>query len=150
MTIQIDSREKPKERIRIEAQLDRLGVQHFCSKLYAGDYASLDRPRLCVDRKKNLLELCGNVTQDHERFRKELLRAQEAGIRLIFLVEHGFPIFELRDVPCWTNPRRRTSPKATSGEQLYKTLCTIRDRYNTDFLFCAPDDTGRTLTEILG
>ena len=54
MTIQIDSREHPKERERIEAQFDALGVKHFSSKLYIADYMNLDNPRHVVDRKKNL------------------------------------------------------------------------------------------------
>ena len=40
-------------------------------------------PQLVVDRKKDLNELCGNVTQQHERFRRELISGKEAGIRLV-------------------------------------------------------------------
>ena len=50
MQIQIDSREHKEERERIEKQLDSLGVQHFVSKLYVGDYCNLDNPRHVVDR----------------------------------------------------------------------------------------------------
>ena len=51
MDIQIDSREHKKEYERITKQLDDLGVNHFRSKLYVGDYQSLDIPRLVIDRK---------------------------------------------------------------------------------------------------
>lgn len=51
-------------------------------KLYCGDYQSLDNAKLCIDRKKDLQELCGNVCQQHERFKAELIRAREAGIQL--------------------------------------------------------------------
>ena len=80
MTIQIDTREHKHEAERIEKQFDAMGVAHFRSKLYCGDYQSLDNGRLVIDRKKDLQELCGNVTQQHERFRRELVRAQEAEI----------------------------------------------------------------------
>lgn len=80
MQIQVDSREHASEWERISKQLDKLGVKYFRSKLYVGDYQSLDNARLVIDRKKNLQELCGNVCQQHERFQKELKRAQEAGI----------------------------------------------------------------------
>lgn len=165
MNIQIDSREHKKEVERIKKQLDRLGVDHFTSKLYVGDYMSLDNPRLCIDRKKNLQELCGNVTQQHKRFRDELVRAKDHGIKLIILVEHGPDIQSLEDVYFWDNPRSVPSiwvmrdghpvkvaenPRATSGATLYKSLCTIRDRYGVDFHFCEKKDTGRRIVELLG
>lgn len=165
MNIQIDSREHKKEVERVKRQLDRLGVDHFTSKLYVGDYMSLDNPRLCIDRKKDLLELCNNVTQQHERFKAELVRAQNHGIKLLILCEHGPDIQSLEDVYFWENPRSLPStwvmrdghpvkvpenPKATSGATLYKSLCTIRDRYGVDFYFCDKQDTGRRIVELLG
>lgn len=166
MQIQIDSREHKKERERIEQQLDALGIQHFRSKLYVGDYMSLDNPRIVIDRKKDLQELCGNVTQQHERFKAELLRAEEQGISIIILCEHGGEIKSLSDVFFWDNPRRTDhrfiqvngKPKyvyipehkrAISGETLYKTLSTIRDRYHIRFEFCSKEETGRRIFELL-
>ena len=149
MTIQIDTREHKWELARIQRQFTSLGVTTFVSKLYVGDYQSLDNPRLVIDRKKNLLELCGNVCQQHERFRKEIVRAQEAGIRLIILCEED-EITRLEDVYFWENPRKERSPKATSGPALYRSLLTIRDRYNVRFEFCRKDETGKRIMELLG
>lgn len=164
MIIQIDSREKAKAIRKILAEFDRQSVQYISSKLFVGDYMNYDNPRLIVDRKQNLSELCGNVCQQHERFRRELLRAQENGIQLVFLVEHGVNIKSLEDVYFWKNPRKykviwRTvngkkirnviSEKAVDGEQLYKSLCTIRDRYGARFEFCEKKDTGKRIIEIL-
>ena len=148
MTIQIDTREHKWERARIEMQIVREGVKTITSKLYVGDYQSLDRPRLVVDRKKSLLELCTNVTQGHERFRKELLRAEDAGIKLVILCEED-GIGTLEDVYFWDNPRRFESPKATTGKQLYRSLCTIRDRYGVQIEFCKKSETGKKIIEIL-
>jgi hypothetical protein len=111
---------------------------------------SLDNPRLIIDRKQNLQELCGNVCQQHERFKAELVRANKAGIKLIILCEHGKDIKSLEDVLWWENPRIKTSPRATTGNQLYKSMCTIRDRYNVGFEFCTKRDTGKRIIEILG
>lgn len=36
----------------------------------------------------------------------------------------------------WKKERYVVSAKAVDGEQLYKSLCTIRDRYNVRFEFC--------------
>ena len=106
MTINVDTREHAKEWDRIQKQFDELGVKYFRSKLYVGDYMSLDNARLVVDRKKDLQELCGNVCQQHERFKKELIRAIDAGIQIVFLVEHGPDVRELEDVYFWENPRK--------------------------------------------
>ena len=165
MELQIDSREKPSELKRILKQFDKIGVSYFKSKLYVGDYMSLDNPRLVIDRKKDLQELCGNVTQQHERFRDELIRAKDHGIKLIVLCEHGEGIQELTDVIFWENPRLKEAdwvmrdghpvkvkkyPKATTGKQLYKSLCTISDRYGVDFYFCSKDQTGAEIVKLLG
>ena len=165
MQVQVDTREHTKEWERIKGQFDALGVQYFRSKMYVGDYQSLDNPRLVIDRKKDLQEICGNVCQQHERFKAELLRAKEQGIKLVILCEHGADIKSLEDVYFWQNPRKYQirwktvngkrvkdviSAKAVDGNQLYKSLCTIRDRYSVDFIFCQKEETGRKIIEILG
>lgn len=148
MTIQIDTREKARAIKQILAYFDEVQIQHFSSKLYVGDYVSLDNPRLVIDRKQNLNELCGNVCQQHERFVNELKRANAAGIKLIILCEHG-GIRSLEDVQAWSNPRLRTSPKAVSGKQLFKTLYTISKKYDVDFEFCDKRETGYRIAQIL-
>lgn len=164
MQIQVDSREHASEWNRISKQFDELEVKYFRSKLYCGDYQSMDNTRLVVDRKKDLQELCGNVCQQHERFKAELVRAIEQGIKIVILCEHGPEIKSLEDVWFWQNPRKHKviwktvngkrvktviSDKAVDGNQLYKSLCTIRDRYNVDFVFCTKEETGRRIVEIL-
>ena len=162
MTIQIDSREKSRAIKKILAEFDRQNVTHYISKLYVGDYMNLDNPRLIIDRKQNLSELCANVCQAHERFRAELIRAQDAGIKMVILVEHGKGICRLEDVIWWENPRgikRVQEPsgrwvcvptKAMHGETLYKILSTMQHKYDVEFLFCSKNDTGKRIIEILG
>lgn len=149
MTIQIDTREKAKAITKIIAEFDKQGIGHYRSKLYVGDYMSLDNPRLIVDRKQNLLELCNNVCQDHKRFRGEIERANKAGIKLIFLCENDDNIHTLEDVRNWINPRLEKSPLAVSGERLYKTLSTMQAHYDIEFLFCNKNETGRKIIELL-
>lgn len=149
MVIQIDSREKPGAIKKIREEFDLQGVKHFVSKLPVGDYISLDNAFFAIDRKKDLLELCGNVTQDHTRFIRELLRASEIGIKLVFLCENGEGITCLEDVKEWKNPRRFQSSKATNGETLYKILHTIQWRHNTRFLFCQKEETGKKIIDLL-
>lgn len=165
MLIQCDTREHKSEWERIEKQFMSIGVDYIRSKLWVGDYMNIDNPRLVIDRKKDLLELCGNVTQQHERFRAELKRAQDKGIKIIILCEHGQDITQLSDVYFWHNPRldkfdwvikdgrpykEYKYPRATTGKALYKSLCTIRDKYDVDIRFCDKRHTGYEIYKILG
>ena len=149
MDIQIDSREKAKAIKKIISYFDANNIRHYSSKLFVGDYMSLDNPRLIVDRKQNLQELVGNVCQQHKRFTAELQRAQDAGIKIIILCEHGGSIKELSDVNKWYNPRIKTSPLAVSGQRLFKILFTISKKYNVDFVFCDKNKTGAKIVELL-
>lgn len=165
MTIQCDTREHKKEWERIKSQFDSIGVDYFRSKLWVGDYMNIDNPRLVIDRKKDLLELCCNVTQQHERFKAELVRAREKDIKIIILCEHGEGIESLTDVYFWHNPRLDIYewviqdghpakvpkfPKATEGSSLYKSLLTMRDTYGIEFQFCNQSETGCVITQLLG
>lgn len=160
MVIQIDSREKAKAIRKIIAEFDRRQIKHPVSKLLVGDYMNYDNPKLIVDRKQNLSELCSNVCQGHERFLREIKRAIENEIQLVFLVEHGDNIASLEDVIFWQNPRRvkrvlvngkwtDVKTKATTGETLYKILSTMERKYGIKFLFCPKDQTGAKIVEIL-
>ena len=148
MTIQCDSRERKNEHIK--EYFDRNGIKWFVSKMVVADYMDMDRPRFCIDRKQNLEELCGNVCQDHARFKAELTRAQDIGITLIFLCEHGDGIKELSDVRHWRNPRCAISPYAMEGWELYRRLVTIENKYSTRFYFCTKEQTGSQIIKLLG
>lgn len=161
MIIQIDSREKAKAIQKIIAEFDRQGIKHPVSKLIVGDYMNYDNPRVIVDRKQNLTEVCSNVCQDHDRFRRELVLAKENGIQLIILCEHGKDIKSLEDVIFWKNPRSEKRKKidgkwqtvqtnAMKGDVLYKILTTLEEKYGVRFEFCDKDETGRKIVEILG
>ena len=149
MTIQVDSREKARAIKKVLADFEKQGVNHFTSKLYVGDYMSLDNPRLIVDRKQNLLEVATNLVQQRERFIAEIKRANAAGIKLIFLVEHGYGIETLEDVAKWENPRLKESKFAISGERLYKMISMLCANHNIEFLFCDKNQTGEKIIELL-
>ena len=160
MIIQIDSREKAKAIQKIIEEFDRQGIKHPVSKLMVGDYMNYDNPRVIVDRKQNLTEVCSNVCQDHDRFRRELVLAKENGIQLIILCEHGKDITCLEDIIFWENPRgivrkkvngkwQTLKTKATTGETLYKILTTLQEKYGCEFQFCTKEETGKRILEIL-
>ena len=111
---------------------------------------NLYNPRVIIDRKQNLSEIYTNVCQGHKRFCAELKRAQDMGIKIIILCEHGFGIKSLDDVKNWYNPRLDKTPYAWDGERLFKVLSTIKDKYGIDYVFCEKRETGAKIVEILG
>lgn len=130
----------------------------------------IDCIRLSVDTKKNIEEIWGNVNgKQHERFRKELLKPIAHNSRLVILIEHGEGITSIEDVMFYYQPeqirtkwvtmmhqgkaikvRKEYTQKPIYGEKLYKSMMTIRDRYNVQFEFCDKADTGRKIIELLG
>ena len=149
MIIQLDSREKARAIQKILAEFENQGIKHFVSKLPVGDYMNLDNPKTVVDRKQSLAEVAVNVGQDHARFKRELERAQEYGIHLIFLVEHGGSIKTLEDVQSWNNPRLKEHPLALTGTRLYKIMLTMQNKYGIEWLFCDKRCTGKRIIELL-
>ena len=153
MVIQVDSREKDRAIKKILSDFDSADVKWFVSKLPVADYMNLDNPKILVDRKQNLLELCNNVVQDHKRFAAELTRAKEFGMHIVVLVEHGHGITCLADVLDWVNPRLKESPMAVSGDRLFKILSTMQcntNQYDVEFQFCDKSETGSRIIELLG
>lgn len=149
MICQIDSREKARAIQKILAEFESQGVKHFVSKLPVGDYMNLDNPKTVIDRKQSLAEIAVNVGQDHARFKRELERAEEYGIHLIFLVEHGGAIKTLEDVQNWNNPRLKEHPLALTGTRLYKIMLTMQNKYGIEWLFCDKRCTGKRIIELL-
>ena len=149
MTVYIDSREKARAIKSIVSTFQRCGIKYFSNKLFVGDYQSLDNPRVCIDRKQNLSELYSNLCHDHKRFIAELVRANEAGIELIILIEHGAAVKCLEDVITWENPRLATSPYAWDGKRMYKTMRTVQDKYGIRYEFCTKAKTGARIIELL-
>lgn len=147
--IQYDSREKPHAIQKILYYFDKNGIEAVRMKLDVGDYMTDPPGRVSVDRKQNLGEVVGNVCQQHERFKKECIRAKESGIQLIFLVEHGGQVKTLEDVREWQNPRLDYSPYAVSGKRLYQIMKTYEAKYGVRWEFCDKRSTGRRIVELL-
>lgn len=144
-----DTRDKPGKHKNVDEYLAANGHSIVRSKMYVGDIALLSDQSTCIDLKRNLNELVGNVCQQHKRFTDELKRANEYGIKLIVLVEHGGKVRSLEDVRNWVNPRLKTSPLAMSGERLYRVLLTLEARYYVRFEFCDKRQTGKRIVELL-
>lgn len=166
-TILCDSREQKWS--HVQAHLERCGLRWLRSKLPVGDYGRMDDLTTVVDRKASLTEVEGNLIQQHARFRREAIRAQENGIRLIVLVETGPQVRTLDDVARWINPRRRRwdeidqahaqgrrlrekiSPAPpVDGPRLKRIMETMQEKYGVEWRFCVHQDAGKKILELLG
>ena len=162
-----DTRDQTGKHKNVDDGLASRGIKTVRTKLYVGDVARLDDMTVCIDLKQNLTEVYGNVIQQHDRFVRECRRAQQAGIKLIILVEQA-GIGTVQDVATWKNPRiakwekLRDAHKAgkrmneplnpyppVSSERLSKAMQTISDRYGVEWRFCAKSETVNVICEVL-
>ena len=148
----IDSREKPKAIRSIVKYFDSIGLVHETSKLFIGDYQDFNRPQIIVDRKQNIAELAKNCTADHERFRRELERAQKANTTLVVLVEQNrykdrdrrIHCESVEDLMLWESPHT-----TIRGEKVYRVLRSWMAKYPLRVEFCDKRNTGRRIYEII-
>ena len=127
--------------------LDSHGIKWIRNKLYAGDVKLINSTKIIIDLKKDLLEMCGNLTslKEHERVKKEIERAREIGCeRFIFLIKEQ-KINSIQEVNNWSSKRTKVK-----GETLAKVMNTMSERYNVEFMFTKKELAGATILELLG
>ena len=125
------------------------GIEVVRTKLPFGDYA-LWGASIAVDTKANVEEIAQNIGgREHARFREECKLAKRCGGQLIILVEneHGYRCID--DVVAWVNPNIRKTARSIEGPRLAKAMHTMSDRYGVRFEFCAPEEAGRRVIELL-
>ncbi len=144
-----DSRQQAGKHNIKHAWFEENDVDLIRCKLPFGDYAP--PPSISIDTKKDMEEIAGNICgkrEEHERFIRECKAARDAGCKLIFLIENEAGITELSQVHTWVNPRVIFSPNCVQGARLQKAMETIQERYGARFLFCAPEESAKRITEI--
>ena len=147
MTIYEDTGQKAGQHENIRRWMERHGVKLTRVKLDTGDYIAA--PLVSVDTKHGMEEVYGNIVGDHDRFRRECIRAKEDGIQLVILVEDT-DVHSLVDVAKWENPLAKRGKKPRPSKQLMVSMRTMSERYGVRWEFCTPADTGRRICEILG
>ena len=146
-----DTRNQPGKHRNVHEYCQREGIKIVRSKLLVGDYM-LTGPGtggISVDTKTlGVPELAMDIFQEHERFRRELIRAQECGIQLIILTEETLPEGRLDK---WVSPTDRNgNPKHKFDPAiLRKAMITMQEKYGVRFRFCDGRSTGRLLIEYL-
>lgn len=144
MIIEMDTRNQKDE--YVTDYLDSHGVKWIRNKLYSGDVKLLNSTKVIIDLKKDLLEMCGNLTslKEHERVKREIERAREIGCeRFIFLIKEQ-KISSIDEVNNWNSTRTRVK-----GETLAKIMKTMQERYDVEFMFTKKELAGATILELL-
>ena len=130
---------------------EKMGIDVVRSKLLFGDYQNPQNSSIAIDTKKDIQELIGDLTKDHERFKRELQLAKKCGAKLIILIEDE-QVSCINDLYTWYNWRLKKSPKATKGSTLAKMLYTIEhntEDYNCQFIFTKKSECGAKIIELL-
>lgn len=125
------------------------GIAVVRTKLPFGDYA-LWGGRVAVDTKASVEEIAANIGGTaHNRFREECKLAQRCGGQLVILIENTYGYKCIDDVVAWVNPNTRKTARSIEGPRLAKAMRTMADRYGVQFEFCAPEESGRKVIELL-
>lgn len=128
------------------------------------------------DSKNSMSEIYGDIIgKQHERFRDELILAQQNNIQLIILIESAPEVKSLDDVRQWKNwkqlyayCKRHKIPSGqgmmeriedfvahggqkppVSGEHLYKCMITMSEKYGVKWSFCSPENAGKAIMYLL-
>lgn len=144
MLIEMDTRNQKDE--YVTDYLDNQGIKWIRNKLYAGDIKLLNSTKVIIDIKKDLLEMCGNLTslKEHQRIKREIERAKEIGCeRFIFLIKES-KIKSVDEVVNWSSKRTKVK-----GETLMKIMKTMNERYNVEFMFTTKENAGKKIMELL-
>lgn len=163
--IWIDTRQKPKQWDWLKEIFTTKGYQIKDDKpMTYGDYCMPPNLSVLVDTKYDIMEIVGNVIQQHERFTRELQGAYDMGAKLYILILDE-KVRCIEDLNKWENPRtklwaiqraraikkggsyRKQPP--TSGKQLAKILTTMQEKYHTEFLFCTKEECPEKIIELL-
>lgn len=148
MVVVEDTRQKQDKHDTKHEAFEAMGTELIRCALPFGDYAY--PPKIVVDTKEDLKEIAANLVGDHGRFRRECIKARDAGCHLYILIETRWEsIRSVEDVHNWYNPRLIYSSRAVTGETLEKIMKTMQDKYGVRFLFCRPEDSANTIINIL-
>lgn len=148
-----DTRQQKENHILKE--FDKQGILHIQTKLDSADYMALryDKDRgfykdysILIDTKKDLLEMCGNLTQtsEHQRLVREVELGHSLGAKdFIFLIGEK-NIKTIDDIKKWSNKHTKVK-----GETLYKIMCTFKEHHNCRFIIVPKNQLGIKIIELL-
>ena len=146
-----DSRQQKEN--HINRVFDRKGIIHIRTGLPSADYMALryeDGKGFCldysilIDTKKNLLELCGNLTKEHDRLVREIDKGHELGCEEFVFIIGETKIKSIDDIRKWSSPHTRIT-----GNTLLKIMQTFKDHHNCKFMIVPRKDMGQRVIDLL-
>lgn len=120
MKIIIDTRE--------QLPLSFTGHETVSRKLDEGDYNIEELEEHIVIERKSLNDFYGSIIQDHARFKREILRAQEKKKKFYIFLEGSLEDFY--------NKLFINRPLKTKSETLKKIVNTMKERYDITIVEC--------------
>ena len=153
MKIIVDTQEK--RNMHILEEFNNQNIKWTASKLKYGDYA-IEGYEKCfvVERKANLLELAGNLSQQRIRFETELAKARADKCEILLLLEDdkARAKVKLRIEMDRANVSMDTRFKKTwrskfSGNSMAGSIKAFKDRYKLKLLFCKKCDAGNEIVK---
>ena len=150
--IVIDSREKPKAIKGIIDYFEHNDIKYVTSKMLFGDYMDYNKPNIVIDRKHNIAELASNCTAEHERFKREIERARDAGATLYILVEQNkyysqgerIKVERISDLIRWSSKYT-----VVKGEKVFRVLVGWMAKYPLKVVFCDRRHTGKMIVKLI-
>lgn len=136
-------------------EFDKQGILHIRTGLPSADYMAVRYGEekgfyldysILIDTKKDLLELCNNMTRttEHQRVVREVELGQSLNCkRFIFLVGDN-SIKSVEDIKKWSNKHTKIK-----GETLLKILTTFKQHHNCEFMIVPKNKMGETIIKLL-
>lgn len=169
ITIIEDTRQQEYKHEHVNKWFIEHNINVLRSKLPIGDYALLSNMSVIIDTKKDVIEIAGNIMQkqEHERFRNELIKAKENGIKLYILIEDDY-IFNIDGLKYYKMPTYKSNQyKKINGinilvkkkgepianfkpEILAKCMKTMEEKYGCSFKFTKKENTAQMILKLLG
>lgn len=153
--IQVDSREQNNSHIIREFKKHNIDYVEGIPFGFA-DYYSTENDVVCIERKKDLIEFCGNCGKGHHKFKKELKAANEAGFKVIILIEEDY---RYEDLSLWINKKSKTFRRlidgtikrlnVMDGKKMFQICEKWKERFNIEIIFCDKKNTYEKIIEIL-
>ena len=116
---------------REQLELDFTGIEAVekveKTALSYGDYTAIihEKPVPIVFERKGISDLFGTMTSGYERYKKEMKRAKDDGVKLILIIEGSYS-------EVWDGIKH----SAFSGESMMKKLAMMYVRHDQEYIFC--------------
>lgn len=137
----------------INKTFDKQGIIHIRTGLPSADYMALRYEQgkgfyldysILIDTKKDLLELCGNLTKEHDRLVREVDKGHELGCEEFVFIIGDTKIKTIEDIKKWSSPHTKIK-----GYVLLKIMQTFKKHHDCKFVIVPKKDMGQRIIDLL-